>query len=127
MPQTIIDLDKAAPEDIGVKLEGEIYALPGDIAIPRLLKIERLMSQLDGSEDAGEGDTPFLELYEEVLELFRLRQPDLEELDMGARQLGALVVRLYTVAAEEDEKEERPTKASTRSTSRSKRSRGSKS
>jgi hypothetical protein len=136
MPQIIIDLDDAAPEDVGVKLGGKIYALPGDIEIPTLLKIERLMTQLGDPEadEAAAADQggAFLELYDEVLDLFRIREPDLEELRIGARQLGQLVVRLYTAAADQDESQAgggRPPKAGTRSTKprRRKASRGSKS
>jgi hypothetical protein len=125
--QRIIDLDEAVPEDLGVKVDGQIYDLPGDIPIPRYLEIERLVDRLDDPEQAdGQG---LKRLYEQILDLFRVRQPDLEELPIGPRRLGALVVQLYSQAADGDGgEEERPTRAGTRSTSRKTgRSRGSRS
>ena len=128
MAQRIIDLDVIVPERIGVKIDDEVYDLPGDIPVPDYLAIARLTDALgDEAENAGE---TFEELYERVIDLFRVHNPDLVDLPLGPTRLGALVVQLYTQAAEEDAPPARPTKAKsgTRSTSRtkSKRSRSSK-
>lgn len=131
MPQRIIDLDAAAPEDLGVKCGGKIYDLPGDIPIPDFLEIERAVAVLEGREEAPEGTTAtdaLQRLYDLVLDLFRVKQPDLEKLPIGPVRLGALIVQIYSAAGDADGAGGgRPPKASTRSTSRSKRSRGSKS
>lgn len=133
MAQKIIDLDAAMPEDVGVRMGGEVYPLPGDIAIPDYLELERLLNAVDNPEELEEGEeAPFKQLYDFVLELFQIRTPDLEKLPIGAQQLGSLVVQLYSGAAAADEEEsappQRPARNGTRSTSsRRKRSRGSKS
>lgn len=133
MAQQIIDLDQAVPESLIVKLGGKRYKLPGDIPIPDYLAIQRLSNSI--TEAAGEADGEQVaqvmeELYERVLELFRIEQPDLEELPLGPQRLGALVVAIYTRAAEEDaDATDPPTRrAGTRSSSsrRKSRSRSSK-
>lgn len=119
MAQKIVDLDVVAPETFGVKIDGEIYQLPGDIPIPDYIEIERLTNGLTDENDP----TSIRDLYERVLDLFRIHQPELEELPIGPMRLGALVVQLYAGGIEEDE-EERPTKPrGTRSTSRKRQTR----
>lgn len=124
--QRIIDLDAVAPQSIGIKLGGEVYELPGDLPVPKYLRIAALTDELaDAGEDAG---GTLQRLYDEVVGLF-LELNDLPEdaegnpeLPLGPTRLGALVVQLYTQAAEDDAPK-RPTKrpAGTRSTSRTKR------
>lgn len=105
--QRIIDLDAVVPETIGVKIDGEVFELPGDIPVPTFLAIGRLLEDLGGEpEDAGNA---LEDLYERTLELFRVHQSDLEELPIGPKRLGTLIVELYTEAAEADEgKDEAP-------------------
>jgi hypothetical protein len=129
--QRIIDLDAAVPEGFKVKLDGEYYLLPGDIPIPDFIAIERLVNTLEDPESEASAGEILQELYERALDLFRIEQPDLEELAIGPQRLGALVVGLYSSAAEEDEGKAgggRPTKAGTRSGKKTttKRSRGSR-
>ncbi len=132
MAQRIIDLDAAIPAAIGVQIDGEIYDLPGDIPIPDLIALERAVADLEDPESTTPATVRMETLYEQVLDLFRVRQPDLEDLPLGPERLGALIVGIYTKAADEDDAEAAPGKAKprggTRSTSktRSKRSRGSK-
>lgn len=132
-PQRIINLDAAVPEAITVVIDGENYELPGDIPIPDFIEIERLMKQLGDPETAG---AETLEaLYDCVLGIFQVKQPDIEELPIGPQRLGSLVFQLYAGAADEDEgKAEaapaRPTRGTTSTSKRKKRqtrSRGSKS
>jgi hypothetical protein len=133
VPQNIIDLDAAVPELLHVKCGGVIYDLPGDISIPDFLEIERLVKRLDGStgeaDEESTGSDTLQALYDKVLALFQIEQPELEELPMGPRRLGALIPQLYTAAADGDGGEQkRPTKGGTRSTKRSsKRSASSRS
>lgn len=130
MAQKIVDLDAAVPENLAVKCGGEIYDLPGDIPIPDYIEIERLVETLNDPEAEGSGQERLQELYGRVLELFQIKQPDLEKLPIGPRRLGVLVVSLYSGGAEaEDDDEERPTKRSTKSGTKgqSKRSASSRS
>jgi hypothetical protein len=133
--QRIIDLDVAMPQSVAVKVRGKLYDLPGDIPVPDFLEIQQLTEELEtaveGGNDDGSDET-IAELYERVMDLFRIENPALENLPLGPRRLGALVVQLYAGAAEEDGATEDPPRskaAGTRSTSRkqpTKRSRGSK-
>lgn len=134
MAQKIIDLDAAVPSSMGVRINGKVYEVPGDIPIPQFLEIERLTRALDSPEE-GEGGRTLEQLYEVVLDLFREKDPDIEDLPIGPHRLGALVVQLYSGAADADAGDEgdgdrptRPRRSGTRSTSkaRRKRSRGSK-
>ncbi|HEY0391027.1 MAG TPA: hypothetical protein VGC63_04895 [Solirubrobacterales bacterium] len=128
MAQKIIDLDAAVPENLGVKCGGVVYDIPGDIPIPDYIEIERLVEALNDPEAEGSGQERLSELYDRVLELFRVKQPDLEELPIGPRRLGVLVVSLYSGGAEVEDDEKRPTRASTPSTKKTprKKSPGSK-
>lgn len=125
MAQRIIDLDAVVPETIGVRIDKVIYDLPGDIPVPKYLKIARLTDEL---AEPGEGSGGVLEaLYDEVVDLFG-ELNDLPEddegkvsLPIGPTRLGALVIQLYAQAAEADDP--RPTRArraGTKSTSRTK-------
>lgn len=131
MAQRIIDLDVALPEGIDVVINKETYSLPGDIPVPDFLEISRLTDRIEDPKTKPEEVNGLIEeIYDRVMELFRLENPDLEELPLGPQRLGALVVQLYAGAAEEDGADDRPPKrkAGTRSTSRSKTktSRGSR-
>lgn len=92
----IIDLDTVAPPDIEVVHQGNEYLLPGDIPVPNMLAIERAARDFfDTDSDEGATDR-LVALQDEVLALFRIRQPDLEELPpLGMAQLVVLVRSLY--------------------------------
>ena len=125
MAQRIIDLDAVVPETIGVRIDKVVYDLPGDIPVPKYLRIARLTDEL---ADPGEGSGGVLEsLYDEVVDLFaELNELPVDEdgtvsLPLGPTRLGALVIQLYASASEADSP--RPTKArraGTKSTSRTK-------
>lgn len=133
MPQQITDLDEACPETLPVRLNGVIYQLPGDIPIPDFIELERLVNDLEDPEAEGTGGEKLQALFDKVLELFQEHQPNLapEDLKIGPKRLGALIVALYNGAADGEGGDDgaHPPKAGTRSTSktRSKRSRSSKS
>jgi hypothetical protein len=133
MPQQITDLSEAVPETFPVRLEheGPVYQLPGDIPIPDFIELERLVNDLEDPEAEGTGGEKLQALYEKVLEIFQVHQPDLESLPIGPKRLGALIVHLYSGAADADGGDDaRPPKAAgTPSTKpkRSKRSASSKS
>lgn len=123
MAQKIIDLDVVVPEKVGAQIDGVVYDLPGDIPVPDYLEIARLADSLDDEADDGADPEAAGEklqaLYDRVMDLFRVHQPDLDELPIGPQRLASLVVQLYTGLADQDEPE-RPTKprrAGTRSTS----------
>lgn len=93
MPR-IIDLDVVAPEDTIVVIGGEEYTLPGDIPVPHMLAIERAASEFFADdEDTTER---LLALQAQVLKLFRIRQPDMDELPpLGLAGLIQFVQAIY--------------------------------
>lgn len=119
--QKIIDLDAVMPESLIVKMGGEEYSLPGDIPVPDYLELSRLFENLAEVPEDGE-EPALLQLYELVLELFQRENPGIEELPIGPRRLGRLVLMLYTGAADNDDPkaETKPKRraAGTKSTSR---------
>ena len=100
--QRIIDLDAVMPESLIVKMGGEEYKLPGDIPVPDYLELSRLFERLADTPEEGE-DPALLQLYDLVLDLFQRENPDVEELPIGPRRLGRLVLMLYTGAADSDD------------------------
>jgi hypothetical protein len=96
----IIDLDVVAPEDTIVIIAGVEYLLPGDVPVPHMLAIERASRDFFSDEENDNGS--LIRLQDEILDLFRIRQPDLEELPpLGLAGLIQFVQALY--GAPEDE------------------------
>ncbi len=119
----IIDLDEVLPADVVVRIEGAEYPLPADVPVPDYLAIARLIDELESAEAQEQSPVDRLEeLYERVLDLFRLKTPDLKELPLGPRRLGELVLQIYGEEPDEPAANgaERPTRpaapAGTRST-----------
>jgi hypothetical protein len=87
----IIDLDAILPRDKEVTLAGKAYRLPGDLPIELYLKIQR------ASKDLGDsGADSFLEeVYNEILELFRLRDKTVKTLPLGITQMLRVIPLVY--------------------------------
>ena len=112
----IIDLDALVGPPKKVRLAGEVYKLPADLPAPLFLKISTYadseMSEAEMAED----------LYEELLELFRVHQPDVESLPIGIAQMVLAVPQIYQGGDEPaEEGGARPSRAGTRSTKSRKR------
>jgi hypothetical protein len=100
----IIDLDLIAPPDILVRCQGVEYPLPGDVPIPDWLGIVEAAERFETSDDPdATGD-----LYDRVLHLFQVRNPDLGELPIGIRQVVALIFGLYGTEPEPVEEDAVP-------------------
>lgn len=112
----IINLDEIVGEDIEVTLNGETYRLPPDLPVELYLKLQRIQAQVE----AGNADDAEItrEMYEEILDLFRYKQPDLESLPLGMTQASNLITLVYGQSADEVQEEAPPPKrpAGTRST-----------
>lgn len=93
---TFIDLDDIILEDHKVKLGGQIYLLPGDLPIEEMLSLSRAWERMNAGIGGTDGDELVDDLYQRVLALFRVRQPDLEELPIGVLAVARLIVRLYS-------------------------------
>ena len=110
----VADLDKVVSANIHVQLDGVKHALPGDSPSELLLRITLLSEQLEEAVQAQDADR-MLEIREEISdnveELFRLRNPLLEEgsINLSDIQVGELVSKLfahYYGAAIEDARRE---------------------
>ncbi len=115
-----IDLDEVIPEDTTVKLGGVLYKLPGDIPTPDFLAISRAHARLTEPQETAEDMILAAEgLYERILELFQVRNPDVEKVPLGLQQAISLVYELYRVdqpAEEAVPDPPEPTAGGTRST-----------
>ena len=85
----IIDLDELLGEPKKVRLGGRVWVLPPDLPVELYLRIVKL-----NEEGAGEGDLVEA-LYEQLLELFRYKEPKLKELPVGMNQLVTAVALIY--------------------------------
>lgn len=102
-----IDLDDLVPADITVRVRGEEYVLPGDVPVPEYLELSRLAGEIaDGGTDDPE--RAVVDLHDHLLTLFRVHQPDLEELPVGPRALLPLVFRYLDAPADEEAAPARP-------------------
>jgi hypothetical protein len=96
----VADLDKVVSPNIYVQLEGVKHALPGDSPSELLLRITLLSEQLEEAVEAKEAER-MLEIREEISDnvedLFRLRNPLLEEnsINLSDVQVGELVSKLF--------------------------------
>ncbi len=107
----ITDLDLVAPDDVEVHLSGTVYLLPGDVPVPdyvAIMKAADAFENADGAESLEAATT----LYESVLELFQVRQPELTKVPLGIRQIIRLVFALYGADEGDGDPEPDPTRAS---------------
>ena len=122
MSQKIIDLDALVGPPKKVKLGGEIYSLPADLPAPLFLKISTYAdSELSEAEMAED-------LYEELVELFRVHQPAIDSLPIGIAQMVLAIPQIYQDGVSEtQEGGARPSRAGTRSTSRKRKTKSASS
>src|ERR1700745_540521 len=90
-----VDLDALAPKPLRVRLAGDVYKLPGDLKVPLMLKLKSAEGRpFDGDYVGG--------LYGDVLGLFQVHQPELEDIPIGLQQLVRAIPALYLQAAVDD-------------------------
>jgi len=128
MPK-IIKLGELLPADFVIELsQGQRYTLPGDPPLALILKIAELFERTENMNgDSGEVGLEVLrELDSQMLNLLRMRDPDLTESPfgvLGVQHVVATLLQAYNFAAEpepgEDDEEDPP------AATRSKRSSGS--
>lgn len=89
-----IDFSALAPEDLTVVLpDGSEHQVPADIPIPIVARLVHGAEQLD----QGDGEEFFDRagaLYDELLALFRVRQPDLASIEVGHQMLRPVIFGL---------------------------------
>lgn len=131
MTQKIVDLSDLLSEDKHVKFrkDGATYRLPGDIPAELFLLIqqeaERQQEAVANGEQVSDGAI-IAALSEQILELFRYGDPEMEQLpgEVTIPQLLGLIARVYGDEPAPEpgpEGSERPSKAGTRSTTVSQR------
>lgn len=130
----IIDLDAVVPEDIEFTYRGETYAIPGDIDVEQTFRIIRMFEEAQAAEansaPIDERERLNLVIRDELLELFRVRNPDLADLPFGTIAYQHVLVTVLgqlglQVVGEPTPPEPRPKKQETRAVPRSRRSSGS--
>lgn len=93
-----ISFDSLALPNNVVELAGKDYEFPGDPPIPLVIEVDRATRALaDAGEDATE--THLDAIYQAVLALFRLCDPDLIELPVGPRSLVPLAIAVVSPEA----------------------------
>lgn len=84
----IVDLDALVGGDLVFKYGGEELKIPGDINTQRVFEIFNAFQELHGVTE--EGDPAEIEranalIREQLLKLFQIRQPEMEELPFGIK------------------------------------------
>ena len=87
----IIDLDELLTPDKRVQLAGKTYTLPGDVPVEMVLRHQRTLD-LDQFDAASAR-----RMYDDLLGLFRYKQPKLTDLPLTRRQLLFAVRWVYVV------------------------------
>lgn len=93
----VVDLDELLPEDITVRVRGTGYQLPGDMDVEQVFRLFELylaLSKIESDDPAAmfaEVKGRFGDINAELLDLFKIRQPDLEKLPFGIRGIGAML------------------------------------
>jgi len=90
--QRILDLDDIARPELVIRTGGVDYVLPGDVPCEKWLRIAAA-ADLVHTGDADSDDVQ--ELNDRVLDLFRIRQPDLDELPLSAGQILLTLAAFY--------------------------------
>lgn len=92
-----INLDELLPEDTTFELDGESYVLAGDLPVELALRFQDALRE--GAEAELSGDISRVRettgvLEEIVLDAFRVRLPDLDELPFGGHALEHILLQL---------------------------------
>lgn len=100
------------PKQVRLVHDGPVYKLPPDVPVPLMLMLEHYAEHDITTELVRD-------IYEQVLTLFRVYQPDLTELPIGLTQMLTLVRRVYSPDEPQAEQEQAapPTRRGTKSTS----------
>lgn len=89
MAQEIVDLDVVAGPPKKVRLAGKVYTLPPDLPVELYLRLNQ-QAQAEMSDHEQ-----IVELYNELLELFRYGDPRIRELPVGLVTLISAIPTIY--------------------------------
>lgn len=96
----IIDLDEVVGDDKRVRLGGKVYVLPPDLPVSLFLWINKVNQ--DGSTEVEMVER----LYDEIVALFRYKDPKLKELPLSMPQLVSALGKIY--GSDDEAADERP-------------------
>jgi hypothetical protein len=131
LPSEIVDLDKILPDDIEFVFDKETYRLSAkNIRFEQALLLGRLVGELGTAEvklnspkvtkkDWDEVERVTGQVQEILLELFKVRHPDLERLPFGTQAFSHVLARVliainYAAAVEEGAAAANPPNRATR-------------
>lgn len=94
----IIDLDDLLGEPKRVRLNDTVYTLPAQIPVPLYLTIKQRQKEraekIEKGEDVDDLDV-IQEIHKQVLDLFRVHQPNLDVIPCGIDQLFEIIPTIY--------------------------------
>jgi hypothetical protein len=100
----IVQLDDLVPQDITFVYRGDEYHVPGDLDTETVFKIFQHLKGLTGlrGDDGKAADDEAIRrasdnLRKILLDVFRIRQPDLETLPFGTRSQAIITERLLSL------------------------------
>lgn len=92
-----IDFSAFQPTDLTIVLGDLELLVPGDLPIPKIIEIDATIKRL--SSDDADSTEEMLGLYELLLGVFRIRQPDLVDLPVGPRAIYSLAAAVLNPEA----------------------------
>lgn len=105
-----LDLDAVVVPDLDVQLGGETYRVPGSPDVPRMLRWISYQERF--GEASAEGAVELLqEIYDDLVDLFRIYQPDIESLPIRQEQIMPLFEKLFEGMSDDDADPPTPAKA----------------
>lgn len=135
MPTQIVELDDLVPDAIDFRYQGKSYVLPGDITVETTFRLQKMLTALGEAEadpkKADEQEKLTLEVEQQLLELFRQKDPELESLPFGvvgfSYVLSHLLAKLGFGSDGVDPRKAEPTKRKPQDRKKSQRSSTSRS
>lgn len=125
-----IDLDELVPEDINFTFKGDTYTIPGDLTVDQTFDVVSVWTRAAEAELTGDQDKirkTNQALTDQLLQLFRIKHPDLESLPFGVAAYRAIVAQVLIAVGLTIEDEQDPPKPSPApARARSRRSSGSR-
>lgn len=101
-----LDLDAVVIPDLEVQLGGETYRVAGSPDVPRMLRWltfqDRFAAAAEDNADDQDAIGLLQEIYDDLLDLFREHQPDLEKLPIRQEQIMPLFEALFDASAGEE-------------------------
>lgn len=95
MPE--VNLDDLLPEDLTINYRGDKYVVPGDLDVDTATTLFRTLKEQAAAEDGEDDETTAERVAASrafLLELFRIRQPNLESLPFGVKGTAHVILAI---------------------------------